>query len=224
MFDFLDSLTAALHSAASALPSHLQTFSSISLPDHSGFLFISTVSSDSATNLVLTQSASSSSDFLEPNHASQPIKPKDHSADVESALAKSMRRLSLLCLAADAVLIGASVYSWGLPCDAHLTTWAAGALALSFPASFTVDCLAKNGTRRWFRRAFVLESGLLIVSFGWLCYGFVLMGGGHACVDTAPLLWWSSFVEACLGMSVTGTGIFCMISATVLSVIYGVGE
>ena len=143
---------------------------------------------------------------------------EDRHEPVEGAFATLVNRCTKVCITADAVLIGSMLISWGLPCDAHLVGWATGAVMLSFPSSYLVDKVCKEYS---FRKGFLLESSLNIVSFAWLCYGFVLMGNGAHCVDTAPLLWWPAFSEGVLGMSITGTGIFCLITATVLSLAFG---
>jgi len=144
--------------------------------------------------------------------------PADEPEEPEGVFTTLVKRSSTICLVADSILLGSVLLSWGLPCDANLAGWAAGAIFLSFPASYLVDRVCKDVS---FRKGFLLEATFNVAAFAWLCYGFVLMGNGGHCVDTAPLLWWPAFSEGVLGMSVTGTGIFCLITATVLSVAFG---
>ena len=191
-------------------PDHAHSLPILSHHSSNDFLFgdgmslkLSTVSLYSSSAVVM---ATGSTDKVE---AHEPV---------EGAFATLVSRCTKVCITADAILIGSMMISWGLPCDAHLISWATGAVLLSFPSSYLVDRVSKDLS---FRKGFFLESTLNVVSFAWLCYGFVLMGNGAHCVDTAPLLWWPAFSEGVLGMSITGTGIFCLITATVLSLAFG---
>ena len=125
------------------------------------------------------------------------------------------RKSALLFVAADALLLLGVISAFGVsPLDFPLLRWSTGAVLLGTPASLLIDHFAKTMN---FRLAFVVESGFTIISFAWLCGGFVVLGSSAA--NAAPLLWWPAFTENVLGMSVMGTACFCLISTSVLSLL-----
>ena len=213
MFDLAGSIASAFDTFVRVSGTDWVTHAPSSLhSDASSFLFggieprLSSMTNEALNSAFLVSESVSASKSESPNES-------------QSTQSKILKRLGYACIAVDGIILGGACMSWNLSCQAPLLTWAISGLALSFPATWGVDCVKRETT---FRKAFFFETGLLIVSLGWLCYGFVILGGsGAVCVNSTPFLWWGSFVDSVLGLSITGTGIFCMITATVLSVMYG---
>lgn len=127
---------------------------------------------------------------------------------------------ALLFAAADTLLVFGLFSGFTHPLDFPLIRWTAGAVLLGSPTSLAIDHLAKTYN---FRSAFLVEAGLTVFAFGWLCSGFVVLGNSPA-VDAAPLLWWPAFAQSVLGLSVMGTAAFCLVSTSVLTLALGAAE
>lgn len=90
-------------------------------------------------------------------------------------------------------------------------------------ATFLYEDLAHlvDGTAA-FRRAFLVELALSAASFAWLIAGSAWVSQGtETCVDTAPLLWYSSYFTVVLVWSFLGTVTTGLIVSTVAMIILG---
>lgn len=128
---------------------------------------------------------------------------------------------------ADAAYAFVLYRSWVMPCESlNLRGLGLAGLLLGFPTTLLIDGVAKHGLENGqnnFRLAFALETGATVASFCVMAYTTAALGQPESsgCIHTNPALWWSTFVTSVLGLSVTGTMIFCMVLTTVLSVAHG---
>lgn len=82
-------------------------------------------------------------------------------------------------------------------CPPSPTLKVVGGLLLSFPATGLVG---KLSAWRGVRIAFVLDCFIFSLGLCWLSWGIVLLRDSSASDDeTAPLLWWSCFVQVVFG-------------------------
>mmetsp|Transcript_27468 Transcript_27468/g.68959 ORF Transcript_27468/g.68959 Transcript_27468/m.68959 type:complete len:168 (-) Transcript_27468:81-584(-) len=116
----------------------------------------------------------------------------------------------------DSYMVGCLLGSIHQPLTVPLRTWVVGGLLLSFPAT----ALTHYVTKRWgVRTGFVVEVAIMGAGFLWLSYGTMLLSSASGDVRTAPLLWWSCFVQCIFTWSLMTTGIASMILMTVLSLL-----
>eukprot|EP00930_Biecheleria_cincta_P022089 TRINITY_DN16187_c0_g1_i1.p1 TRINITY_DN16187_c0_g1~~TRINITY_DN16187_c0_g1_i1.p1 ORF type:complete len:164 (-),score=27.13 TRINITY_DN16187_c0_g1_i1:23-514(-) len=126
------------------------------------------------------------------------------------------RTITTLTLA-DLFAFYALLAGWPLTCDAswYLKAWLIVGLLLSWPASGLVAWL---GIMQSFRRAFMLELGLLTLAFAWLAAGSVWCWESEDCMDRAPVLFWPVFSITVFVWSAIITTLSCLVLTTVLTV------
>lgn len=90
------------------------------------------------------------------------------------------------------------------------------------PTAVFDDLLYQGSPTQSFRVAFLTEVLATAASFAWLVAGTAWVGmGSETCVDSAPLLWWPSFVIVAANWSLLGTVSVGIILSAVAMVVLG---
>ena len=188
-------------------------------PDHPvDFMFVkqSTVALYNSTALITAQTPTPTPSFLpqqqEERTPQEEIPTRNPALEFISNLFATGKEVLWI---SDSMLFAGLLVSIPLRPDPLLVTYTIGSLMLSYPCSLYVNHVAKNNT---FRNAFAIEAALNATSFIWICGGLVIIGNSNA-IDFAPLLWWPAYTGAILSMSLMGVGIFCIVSASVITII-----
>jgi len=129
--------------------------------------------------------------------------------------------IALLCFA-DAMTSASIFSSFGAPLDVPLRTFAAGSVLLSFPTTWFTDsiarfwnaCAQEDQPARGGIFAEIVASGL---AFVWLAWGTHLLSITQTAPQTAPFLFWNSFIQCSATWSCLTFAIAALLVSTVLT-------
>jgi len=131
--------------------------------------------------------------------------------------------IALICFS-DALTSAALFSSIGAPLDVPLRTFAVGSLALSFPATWFTDSVARYWqamTGETSRGGVLAEMIVTAGAFAWLAFGTHLISITQNAGQTAPLLFWNSFIQCSAAWSCLTFAILALIISTVLTLSMG---